>query len=337
MQDKKMVEAFNDYVKSIKAEFDVFDRNNNKAKQITFLQYKKYGIFKKLDNYFKQFWEIANNLNRKEREAYFNKYNHTLKGLFGKSIEINRHIYSRPFGYSGDYKTMNYIFDYTGNEYIGKTSFQRLINNYTCNIPFARSNIVRKNFIKSKIASLNKKKYNLKILSVGSGPMRELIELIDEGKIINDLEIVCLDIEKRAINYVKNKMNQYPVSKKKFLKIHYLHKNIIDLLKMDTKWKDFDFIYASGLFDYLTDSICKNLTRALYKILNEKGYLLICNASSLNVSHRAYYEFLGRWIMLYRKRTDMVTWTKNLFPKPALIAFEKPSDYSNYLFLSIVK
>lgn len=337
-KDNRLIEEFSTYVKKVKKAFDIFDQTNrDRKKQIAFLEKKRAGIFKRFDSYFFKLWHIISNLENIKKETYLKKYNSTFKYMFGKSIKINQHIYRKPFGYSGDYITMNYIFDYSGDKYLGKTSFQRLINNYTCSIPFAKSNITRKNFIKNKIKNLVKRRKRTRILSVGSGPMRELTELIEEGGLKNYTEVVCLDLEKRAIHYTKNKIKKMDISKTNLLKVNYIQKDILELLRMDFNWKNFDFVYASGLFDYLRDSICKNLTYALYNLLSKGGFLLICNASSYNVTHRAYYEFLGRWVMLYRKKGDMLAWLKEIQPKPSVVKFEEPSNFTNYLFLSVTK
>jgi SAM-dependent methyltransferase len=263
-----------------------------------------------------------------------------LHPLIEEPAEINRQIFRKPLGYPGDYITMNYIYDYHGNhKYLGKSSYEKIINNYTCNIPFSISNIVRKDFFKKKILEAMDKKQNTKIVSVGSGSMRELLELLKEGRISKNIVFSCLDFEKKALNYIDEELKKIEDKKKEFLNIRYLHNNIIDIIRnksLKEKLADEDLIYVSGVFDYLKDRFASRLIKELYELLNKKGTLIICNASAENFSHRAYYEMLGEWNMFHRTREELLSWTRDI-SDVAEIKFEQPEGFINYLFLSIKK
>jgi len=120
------------------------------------------------------------------------------------------------------------------------------------------------------------------------------------------------------------------------LKANYILKNILDILLTPVGGKKFNLIYASGLFDYLTDGICKKVANKLLNSLEDKGVLIICNASISHVTHRAYYEFLGGWKMIYRKEQDMLSWMKDS-KGISKIKFDRPSDDVSYLFMRIEK
>ena len=330
---------FKRYIESVKAKLDTFDAKNMPGKEeISFIEKEKNKIFKDFDSYFHKIWEIAKNLDTidyKDSQKYCQEL---IIPLIGDPPEINRRIYRKPLGYAGDYVTMNYIYDYHEGKYLGKSSFEKLINNYTCNIPFSSSNIIRKDFVKERLLkAINNNENNSRILSVGSGPMRELLELIKEHKIHRKTTIYCLDLEKEALDYVKQEMAKIEDNEKKLINIVYLHKNIIDILRNKELKKELsgqDFVYASGIFDYLKESIAIKMVKQLFQLLNNKGSMLICNASAENCSHKAYFELLGEWNMVYRTKKEMLLWTNNL-KEQASIKFGEPSDSSNYLFLDI--
>ena len=333
----KLVAQFEKYLHQIKVEFDTYDKSYpDYKKQIEFLEKQKELIFNNLDLHFEKVWDIISKLDDSARDFYRKYYVEKFKHLFGEPIEINWHIYSKPLGYPGDYITMNYIFDYNKNNYLGSTSFQRLFNNYTCNVPIARSNIIRKDFFKQKILEVVKLKESPQILSVGSGSMRELIELLREDKIKKNTEIYCLDVEKKALEHVEESVEQISSSNRKHLNISYIHKNVMGLLRQKAHDNLYDFIYVSGLFDYFTDKICLKLLTHMYSLLKKDGLLVICNASLENASHRAYYEFLGGWVMVYRRKEEMLSWAKGL-EGVSEIKCEQPAGFLHYLFLSIKK
>jgi SAM-dependent methyltransferase len=196
-----------------------------------------------------------------------------------------------------------------------------------------------KDFFKKKILEAMDKKQNTKIVSVGSGSMRELLELLKEGRISKNVVFSCLDFEKKALDYINEELKKIEDNKKKFLNIRYFHNNIIDIVRnkaLKAGLVDEDLIYVSGVFDYLKDRFASRLIKELYELLNKEGTLIICNASAENFSHRAYYEVLGDWNMFHRSKEELLSWTKDL-KGVAEIKFVQPEGFINYLFLSIRK
>lgn len=335
---------FRDYLRSIKNRFDKFDlEHSNERDRINFVESEKSEIFKKLDMYFHRTWEIVRDFEKDRYKIHKHCYQEMLDHLIITPIEINRHIRQKPLGYSGDFFVMNYIYNYHEDrekvKYLGTSSFEKLVNNYTCNIPFSTSNIIRKDFFKSRILEIMDKIKDTKLLSVGCGSMRELLELLDENKINKNLKFYCLDFEKKALNYVKNEIDKIGDKKKKFLDMHYFHNNVVDIIRNKRLKEELDgkdLIYVSGVFDYLKDRFALRLIKHLYQLLNKEGILIICNASKENYSHRAYYEMLGEWNMMHRTKEELLSWT-NEISNIAEIKFEQPAGFVNYWFLSIKK
>lgn len=335
---KKITESFLGYLIYLKNKFDLFDKGNiSREKRIQLVKETKEAIFLKLDMYFSKSWEIASTFDRKKFKINQAYYYNTLAPLL-ELAEINKHIYRKPFGYPGDYIAMNYIYDYNGNNnFLGDTSYEMLINNYTCNLPFSGSNVTRKDFLKNKIIEVINNRPSARILSIGSGPTRELLELLKEEKIEMKFNFTCLDFEDKALNYVKEELNK--VKNKTPLNIKYLYKTLVEIIrnKFDkTEITSQDLIYVFGLFDYLKDKFAIMLTKEFYQLLNKNGELIICNASSESNSHRAYYEILGKWNMVYRSREQILNWCKNLNLNPE-VEFAKFTERVDYLFLVINK
>lgn len=328
------------YLQGVMNRFDRFDQTDSSENaQIAFVEKNKKDIFAELDKYFSNTWDIAKDFDKHKYLVHQTHYQRRLLPIFLRT-EIDRHIYAKPLGYAGDFITMNYIFNYNGDtKYLGKSSFEKLINNYTCNIPICYSNIQRKDFFKQKILETLKRKDEAKIISIGSGSAQELIELLREEKIKKPLFFKCLDLEKNALGYVKKEIEKIDSPKRSFLAIDYLHRDVLAIIKdkeLQAELKGQDLIYASGLFDYLRHIMASRLTKELYKLLNAGGELIICNADIDNCSHRAYYELLGGWNLIYKTKDEMLEWTKNIGDS-AKINFENVSEKNKYLFLSASK
>ncbi len=329
------------FVRNLKNELDGFDLSNNfdVSKQTQYIENHKKAIHDELDYKFKQVWDIVKDFPQDKYLSHQNYYQTVLGPLLLKPIEINRRVYEKPFGYSGDYVMMNYIFDYHKDNYLGKSLFQKIVNNYTCNIPISRSNIERKNYLKEKILETLQKNDVTKIVSLGSGSARELIELLKEGKVNKPLMFKCLDLEKQALDFVKTEVDKISLDKKRFLSIEYIYKDIISIIrdkKLQVEFKGHHLIYVSGVYDYLKDKMASALTKVLSNLLAKDGELIIINASSEKNTHRAYYELLGGWDLIYKTKEDMLKWVQDI-QEFTNITFEDPSFNNKYLFLNIEK
>lgn len=324
----------------IKDKFDGFDRTDNSAQgQIDFIKSNRSEAFGRLDGYFRKIWEAVKDLEKERYAAHQNYYIQVLGRLLLDPIEINRHVYQKPSGYSGDYIMMDYIYDYHSGDYLGGSAYEKLINNYTCNISISNSNILRKDLLKGKIMEALEDFDTPRVLSLSAGPCRELLELLKEGKISKPLVFKCLDFEKSALDHVDSQIKKIEPLKKQALSIEYIRSNIASLIRdkeLKAGLRDCDLIYAFGIFDYLSDKMASRLTKELFRLLRKGGKLVIFNISTKCNDYRAYYELLGEWKLIHRAKEEMLAWIKEM-DNSAKIGFESLSNDSGYLCLSIIK
>lgn len=337
--EKKFVDLTNElrkFLENIKIEFDDFDSKNIFLKdRISFIKKNKLKIYKTLDFLFEKIWHEALQLPNEAYEIHRCFYVESLMPYLGDNIETNTHIRSKPLGYGGDFITMNYIYDYNSENYLGDSSYSMLINKYTCTINVACSNIARKNYLKSRILNNIEENNNVaKILSVGSGPARELIELLSEDLVKSSLEFHCLDFEQKAIDLVKSNLSRIQYDSRN-IQIKFIKTDLISLVKKKSFKKElFDFIYISGVFDYLSQRLCTSLTKELFYLLGKDKHLLIANMSLERAKHRAYYEMFGEWIMVHRTKDDMIQWLK-FIQHDCNFHMEDVHDCESYNFIDI--
>ena len=321
------------FLSDFKKKCDAFDlTNESKEKEIEFIN--KSLLFSKLDEHFKEIWQIIKNFNEEESKLHQKYYQKILWPLLKEPVETNRIVCDKPLGYPGDFFIISYFYNFH-NKYMGASSYAKLINFYTCNIPIALSVVERKNFLKKLILEILNIKKLPKILSIGSGPAKELTELLEEGKIKKEVYFDCLDFEKRALEFVRKEIDKIEKTKKEKIHLRFIYKNVLDLIKgkRGNLFKDYDLIYSAGVFDYFSSRVAKRIIQELYKLLKKEGKFLITNVKKEEVNHRAYYEILGNWVLQYRDRKDMLSWVKGL--NSAEAKFEPISDRNSFLFLSI--
>lgn len=297
---------------SVKAKFDQIDSTPLSFEdQINFIENNKKEIFSALDKHFEKIFSIIKGVSECDYRAHQKYYQNQLLPLLCIS-PLNKRIYEKPLGYDGDYITMSYYYE-GGCE--GKALFERLINQYTLSIPIAKAVKNRlqyycrqMNFIISKFGG------PVLISSIGCGPAKEVIEFVRSNPLADRCIFNCLDSEKQALEYVKDKIGEIEKERGKKIKINYFNHNILQFIKKAKKGvypSGQHLIYSSGLFDYLNNKIAARLIKEMFSLLGEGGILIVTNLHR-NISSRAYLELLGEWYLILRNEKDMYELTSGI-------------------------
>lgn len=329
------VESLKEILRVTKDELDQFNISSMYVDKEKILLSAAEKLFPVLDAYFDEFWEYFLSFKDHvldEKRCFFNQM---LYPYLGKSIETNTYIRSRPLGYAGDFVMMNYIYDYHDKRYLGDSLYSMLINRYTCNINVAKSNIARKDYIKNSILQTLTANKNAAILSVGCGSAREIIELLQEGKIEKGT-FHLLDLEKKAVAYVQRQLSNLVYDKTK-IDIHFYVMDLVEVIKNDQFFSLFanvELLYASGVFDYLSVRVARKTFARLFSIT--KKDLIVFNMSLENARHRAYYEVFGDWRMYHRTKEELLEWGVDLTGNK-IFKVENPVGCNSYWILKASK
>ena len=74
---------------------------------------------------------------------------------------------------------------------------------------------------------------------------------------------------------------------------------------MDFQMESYDVVYCAGLFDYLSQKVCKKLVELFARLLRPGGMLIVTNVASTN-PHIGWMEFLAEWNLVYRNDWEML-------------------------------
>jgi len=325
-----LVVKMRDWLVDFKAKCDQFDRlYTDESERIEFIEKNKFSLETTLDLFFKNIWRCTENLIPEDYNVHLRYYWDMLGSYFVESIEVGRFVHGKPLGYAGDFMLMNYFYDYI-DKYLGESTFEKAMHSYGVNISTGHSLIERKDFFKQKILNLLAKNDCVRILSVASGPARELTELVEEGKLNKPLYFDCLDVEPETFAYINDTLEKIRPENKVNLHIRFIKADFMDLIKgkeVKDLFKKYDFIYSSGLFDYLTDRMARKLIYYLFGLLEPNSELIITNARKDDI-YRAYYELLGGWKLIRRDEKEMLDWnneiTENCFSEIVNLRTKKP-------------
>ena len=227
-----------------------------------------------------------------------------LKRIFIKRIRelflkgaYNEWSLRKPFGYAGDFKIIDDIYQNNPTT----NGFIRLFDNYFLMSAISEAVRNRKEDLKKLIINFvnNNQDRDLNIMDLASGPCRELKEILSTNSSIRkNVNFDCYDNDERAIEYAKALLNNH--SNINFIKQNAIRvafrKDIYSIID-----KRYDFIYATGLFDYFSERVGIALIRNLRKLLNLGGILAISTVRDKYSNPSVHYmEWVGDWSLVYR-------------------------------------
>ena len=217
--------------------------------------------------------------------------------------------FQKPHGYPGDYEIMDRIYLEWKSENENLVKWDEFFHFQKA--PMAVRN--RKQCFLEMLASFSKKRKEVRVLNVGSGPGRDMLEFFQDNPDAN-VYFDCVDFDKDAIKYASRLCSSY------LDRISFVNKNAFRFSPV----RSYDVIWSAGLFDYLNDKQFVFLLRKLHLCLNPDGELFIGNFSIENPS-RKYMELFGKWYLVHRSRQQLFglatdagidSWNVQVFSEP---------------------
>jgi extracellular factor (EF) 3-hydroxypalmitic acid methyl ester biosynthesis protein len=209
----------------------------------------------------------------------------------------------KPRGYAGDFETFVMFWE----RYVCDDPLGRLFDHY-----FQRQTAVeavrgRTEALAAAIVDHAKqyREHPYAITSIGSGPALD-IELAMkqlDGWQRDEVSIQLFDLDDDALQYANQRLTRIVPSH--CVSIH--RENLYRLAERPTATKILgrtDFIFCTGLFDYLPDDSAIKLLRLMWQQLNAGGILMVWNFAPHNPT-RTYMEWLGNWYLIYRTREEL--------------------------------
>ena len=153
-----------------------------------------------------------------------------------------------------------------------------------------------------------------------------------------------MDFNEETLAYLQDKLDGIKNKLVRPVSFQLIKRSVYQILKdggrtlRHASGEPYDYIYCAGLFDYLSDSVCKQIMNIFYEMLAPGGLLLATNATdALNSSRPFRYsmEYLLDWHLIYRDKAHFAAVAPDLADadKIAVIA----EDTGANLFLEVRK
>jgi len=231
------------------------------------------------------------------------------------------HTFTKPYGYTGDFEAVNMIMR---NEFEGDSLYAKIINFWFLQQPPAQAHRNRIDFLcKNVIAAavrLTEDGRTARIASIGCGPAHEVQRLLRECHLSDSMEFTLIDFEPRALAYTERTLNDIQRQYDRDSRFTFVKKSVNQILKEADKAAaqpaggQYDLVYCAGLFDYLADPVCKELTRILYRWVAPGGCLITTNVDVSN-PRRLTMDYVLEWHLIYRNRGNLMAFKPQSVPE----------------------
>ncbi|HMF15757.1 MAG TPA: class I SAM-dependent methyltransferase [Gemmataceae bacterium] len=236
--------------------------------------------------------------------------------------------FAKPRGYAGDAPLLDYIY---GEEEgwpapeaseMGKNIFASTTCSSACEAVRAR-----RGFIADLLDRIVNEVPHPHILSIAAGHLREA-HLCAAVKRRKFGRYVALDSDQDSLAEVQRSYGRFGVEP--------VTASIRQLLTHRVELGQFDFVYATGLFDYLPLAAAQRLTGTMFQMLRPGGRLLVANFLP-GILDVGYMESFMDWKLIYRNRGDMIRLADDIPQQQIRDIRIVAEENQNIIFLLVTK
>lgn len=220
--------------------------------------------------------------------------------------------FTKPLGYAGDYEMVNMMLR---NPYEGSTLFAKMLNRIFLSIDPVQAHRNRIDYLVDTIKNEAKRAVSegrrLRVLNLGCGPAQEVQRFLANEEISDQCDFTLLDFNKETLDYTEGLLRKIMLEKARGCTLTMIERSVHQLLKqaskgdVDMDWESYDLVYCAGLFDYLSQKVCKRLVELFAKLLRPNGISIVTNVASTN-PRIGWMEYVVEWNLIYRNDWEML-------------------------------
>jgi extracellular factor (EF) 3-hydroxypalmitic acid methyl ester biosynthesis protein len=240
---------------------------------------------------------------------------------------MTRRAYEKPRGYAGDAVMMDYLYGLYGYHDASARASRigREIFEWVRRTPTSESVRLRRQHVADLVDELAATR-RPEVLAIAAGHLRE-VELSTAIASGRTGRVVALDADADSLREIATRYGH--------LGIQTVKASVRDLLARKCSLGRFDFVYASGLFDYLSDSTAAALTARMFELTKPGGRLLIPNFTP-RCAEAGYMEAFMAWHLIYRDEFDMTKLVEPI-PPQRIASYDIYSDRTGSIVYLLVR
>ena len=206
--------------------------------------------------------------------------------------------FTKPRGYSGDAQLLDYIYcdPHVAESVANASEIGKALYSHTQNVPSCVAARERRDLLTRYVDEIAAKNGpQTEVLAIAAGHLREANRsaALAEGRL---KRWVALDQDPQSVGLIARDFQGTAVEA--------IDGSVRTVLTRGHKMGKFDFIYASGLYDYLQHNVAVKLTKTCLQMLKPNGTFLFANYAEDNPD-AGYRETFMDWVLLLRTEVDM--------------------------------
>lgn len=213
--------------------------------------------------------------------------------------------YQKPLGYAGDYEMVSMMLR---DPYEGSSIFAKMLNKLYLEIPPV---IAHRNRITYLVENLQRTSHAAaqqnrvaRIYNLGCGPAQEIQNFLTNEDVCDYADFLLLDFNDETIAHTTRTLEDIRARHRRRTGLKLEKKSVHQVLKeagrgSASQNETYDLVYCAGLFDYLSDRICRRLMEIFYDLVAPGGMLIATNVHPSN-PWRNWMEYLAEWHLVYR-------------------------------------
>lgn len=220
--------------------------------------------------------------------------------------------FQKPLGYAGDYEMVSMMLR---NPYEGSTMFAKMLNRVFLETAPVIAHRNRITYLIDRLKEETERVVNegrrVRIFNLGCGPAQEVQHMLATEPISDEADFTLVDFNDETLAYVTQSLEDLRAAHARRTELQFVKRSVHQILKDSTrpgagfKVGGYDVVYCAGLFDYLSDRICRRLLEVFYDLLAPGGLLIATNVDRSNPS-RNYMEYVVEWHLVYRNSEEFL-------------------------------
>lgn len=227
--------------------------------------------------------------------------------------------FSKPRGYAGDAVLLDMIYGtehfwpMPDMDWVGQRIYRWSTVSTSCEAVKCRRQVIAQ-----MIDEVAKSTPQAEVMSLAAGHFREaeLSPTIIRKRLGR---MIAIDSDEESLQQTEQDYGRFGVQS--------IHASARDVMSGKLELGEFDFVYTSGLCDYLSESMCQRLAANLFSKLKPGGKLLLTNFMT-NIETVGYMEVFMDWNLIYRDRMQMMQMTSKIPER--MIRYTKCFAEENY-------
>lgn len=218
--------------------------------------------------------------------------------------------FAKPLGYAGDYEMVNMMFR---DSCEGGSLFAKMVNSYALQLPPIIAHRNRITYLCDKLVEESlraaRQSRSLRVFNLGCGPAHEIQQFLAKGSVTDVADFVLADFNEETAGHTAAKLNDLKKNYGSRAKIQVIKRTAHQLIKNSERTvqspqsEQYDLIYCAGLFDYLSDKVCRKLMDVFYGMLAPDGLLLATNVDDHPSQNEM--EYFLEWNLIHRNSDQM--------------------------------